>query len=162
MTATVDLPVSSPVGELRYRPQPPWADEGPNGMRLQWQDGHFGCLEACIASMLGVDFSEVPRGPQGDHTKVQQLEYLERLDAWLADRGYRMRRGPITREVLNRAWIGIQRDERPGWSHTVVCFCRTVVHDVALRFGLSFVDAGLEVAPVERLDEAIIFDKLED
>lgn len=163
MTATtVDLPVASPVGELRYRPQPPWADEGPYGMCLQWQPDHFGCFEAALSTLLGVGFADVPRGPIGDHTKTQELGYLERLDAWLADRGYRMRRGPITRAVLNRAWIGVGVDPRPGWSHTVVCFCRSVVHDVALRFGLSFVDAGLEVAPITQLDEAIVFDRLEN
>ena len=163
MSATaVDLPVSSPVGELRYRPSPPWTDEGPHGMRLQWQPDHFGCFEAALSTLLCVDFNEVPRGPQGDHTKAEELAYLERLDAWLADRGYRMRRGPITREVLNRAWIGVSVDPRPGWDHTVVCFCRSVVHDVALRFGLMFADAGLEAAPITQLDEAIVLDRLED
>lgn len=54
------MSVSSPVGELRYQPQPPWSDEGPGGMRLAWQPDEFGCLEACVATMLGIDFEEVP------------------------------------------------------------------------------------------------------
>ena len=163
MSATaVDLPVSSPVGELRYRPAPPWADEGPNGMRLAWQPDHFGCFEAAAATMLGVAFDDVPAAPKGDHTKREELAYLARFDAWLADRGYRRRNVPITRDLLNRCWIGVSVHELPGWDHTVVCACRSVVHDPALRFGLQFVDAGLEVAPVTRLDKAIVFDRLED
>ena len=72
-----------------------------------------------------------------------------------------MRRGPITRAVLNRAWIGLSLDPRPGWTHTVVCLRRTIAHYPALRFGLSL-PPGLAVAPVDRLDEAIVFDRLED
>lgn len=160
--ATVDLPVSSPVGEMRYRPSPPWADEDPHGMRLAWQPGHFGCFEAAAATMLGVDLDEVPPAPKGDHTKAEELDYLARFDGWLAGRGYRRREVPITRELLNRFWIGVSVDPRPGWNHTVVCACRSVVHDPALRFGLQFADAGLEVEPVSRLDKAIIFDRLGD
>ena len=81
MSATVDMSVSSPVGELRYQPQPPWSDEGPGGMRLAWQPDEFGCLEACVATMLGIDFEEVPAGPRGDHTKAEELDAQARLDS---------------------------------------------------------------------------------
>ena len=101
MSATaIDLPVSSPVGELRYRPAPPWADEGPNGMRLQWQPDHFGCFEAAAATMLGVDFRRCARRLRRVTTrKREELAYLARFDAWLADRGYRRRDVPITRDA---------------------------------------------------------------
>jgi hypothetical protein len=154
------LPVSSPVGELRYQPAPPWADAGPNGERLAWMPGEFGCLEACIATMLGVDLDDVPAGPVGDHTKAQELEARDRLDGWLAGRGYRRRDVPITRGLLNRWWIGVSVDPRPGWDHCVVCCCRRIVHDPGLRFGSQF--PGLEVEAIARLDYAILIDRREE
>jgi hypothetical protein len=158
--ASVDLPVSSPAGAMRYQPAPPESGYGAHGARLAWMPDEFGCLEACIATMLGVEFGEVPSGPRGDHTRADELEARERLDAWLAGRGYRRRDVPITRSLLNRWWIGVSVDPAPGWDHCVVCCCRRIVHDPALRFVAQL--PGLEVEPIARLDSAIVIERTED
>ena len=161
--ATVDFQVSSPVGELRYRPHHPWADEGPHGMRLQWQPDHFGCLEACIGSMLSVDFDEVPRGPRGrphesrgdrvPRTAGRLARGARVPDASWADHPRGIESLLDRRECRSAAGLGPHgRLYAAGRSCTIR----------ALSFGLQFVDAGLEVEPVTRLDKAIVFDRLEN
>lgn len=152
--------VTTPVGPMAYTPADPALDVHPElGIRLAWQPNEEGCFEAAAATILGVDFAEVPTMGD-DHSPAAVREAWARFESWLSGRGYRMRRGPVTREVLNRYWLGVSLDPRPGWDHVVVCLCRRVVHDVALRFGASL-PAGLGIAPITQLEEAITFDRLE-
>lgn len=157
--ALIDLPVSSPVGQLRYRPVRPPADRLEAGLRAVWQKGDTGCLEACIATLLECDLSEVPNPPPVGHLKVEELETQERLHAWVRKRGRRMHYQEIGRQLMNRFWIGIRVGETPGFSHAVLCSARTIVHDPALGVPLP---PGLGIEPVAALHYAITLPRLEE
>ncbi len=45
-----------------------------------------------VSTMLGVPFDEVPAASRAT-TRSEEIEYVARFDAWLAERGYRMRVG---------------------------------------------------------------------
>ena len=74
--------------------------------RAVWQKGDTGCLEACIATLLECDLSELPSPPPVGHSKVEELETQERLHAWVRSRGRRMHYQHIGRQrheqVLDR------------------------------------------------------------
>jgi hypothetical protein len=149
--------VSSPAGALNYRPLAPGADRLPDGPRVWWMTSEFDCLACCVATIFGCDYSEVPPGPAGDHTKVEELQALERLHGWVRERGYQTRYSEIGRPLFNRYWIGVNA-ARPGFGHAVVCLCRTLVFDPALAHP---VPVGCAVEPVRELHYAIAFDRLE-
>lgn len=157
--------IRTPIGAMYYMPADPSLDRAPDlppaGLRLAWMPAEFGCLEACIATMLRVGFDEVPGGPRAEFSHAEGAEAMARLTAFVVGRGYQMRTVPITRDLLSRYWIGVSRDPRPCFDHAVVCFCRRVVHDPALRLGFSL-PPGQAIAPITQLDEAIVFDRLED
>lgn len=153
--------VATPAGWISYAALAPGADrlQDPPHPRAVWQTGEFGCFEACIATLLGVDLADVPPGPPGEHTKVQELYCLERVHAWVRARGYRLHYREITRDLWNRYWIGVSVDPRPGFNHTVICRGRRLVFDPALAVP---VPAGCEVERVQALHYAITLDRLEN
>jgi hypothetical protein len=152
--------VVTPTGEnVYYRPLQPGHDVLPGGMRVHWQHDEWGCLECCIATMLGVERADVPaRGVGDDTTPVEVQNSLEELHGWVRSRGLRMRYHDVGPGLWRRWWIGHSRGADHNDGHAVVCRGRTVVFDPALSCP---VPEGCMVAPVERLDYAITFDRLE-
>lgn len=150
--------VTTPAGPIANRALPAGSDALPGGARGHWQTSEVGCLECCIATILGCEFEEVPGQLPAEHSKVQELDATEALHAWVRDRGCRTHYREITPEIFDRYWIGVSVDPRPGWDHTVICLGRAVVFDPALAVP---VPAGCMVEPVRELHYAITFDRLE-
>jgi hypothetical protein len=159
MTTEQVTTVSTPAGPVNYDPVPPGSTHLDGGLRVCWMTTETNCLSCCVATLFDCDYSEVPAGPAGDHTKLEELQVLEEFHAWVRSRGYRTRYVEIGRELFNRLWIGVSCDPRPGWDHTVVCRGRTLVHDPSLGYP---VPAGYMVDPVHELHYAIVFDRLEE
>jgi hypothetical protein len=152
--------IVTPTGEnVYYRPLQPGHDALPGGLRVHWMADEWGCLECCIATVLGVERGEVPARRVGDDTTpVEVQNSLEELHAWVRSRGLRMRYQDIGPQLWQRWWIGYSRGADHNDGHAVVCQARAVVFDPALSCP---VPDGYMVAPVERLDYAITFDRLE-
>lgn len=160
MTVAAPSLVVSPAGLVRYEALSVGRDrvDASPFPRAVWMTGEFGCLEACIATMLDVDVAQVPAGPGGEHSKVAELEHTEHVHAWVRSRGCRMRYREISPELWAGWWIGVSVDPRPGYTHTVVCCGRALVFDPALAVP---VPEGCAVAPVDALHYAITIDPVE-